>query len=71
MFPSFEDFLKTLTEEENQVIFSEMTETLRRTQEETSDKELILGNSIAAISYSCSLALIERYHHWLSEKLKP
>jgi len=31
MFPSFEDFLKTLTEEENQVIFSEMTETLKRT----------------------------------------
>ena len=71
MFPSFADFLKTLTEEENQVIFSEMTETLERTRKETSDNEFILGNSIAAISYSCSLALIRRYHQWLSQKLKP
>jgi hypothetical protein len=71
MFPSFEDFLKTLTEEEKQAIFSEVSEALKRTQRETSDKELILGNSIAAISYSCSLSLIERYHHWLSQELKP
>lgn len=71
MFPSFEDFLKTLTEEEKQAIFSEVTETLKKTQEETSDNELVLGNSIAAISYSCSLALIERYHQWLASKLKP
>lgn len=71
MFPSFEDFLKTLTEEENQVIFSEITETLERTQEETSDNKFMVGNSIAAISYSCSLALIRRYHQWLSQELKP
>lgn len=71
MFPSFEEFLKTLTEEENQAIFSELTEVLEKTREETSDNELFLGNSIAAISYSCSLALIERYHQWLSQKLKP
>lgn len=71
MFPSFADFLKTLTEEEKQEIFSEVTETLERTREETSDKELILGNSVAAISYSCSLSLIERYHQWLSQELKP
>lgn len=63
---SFDDFIKTLTEDEIAAIIDECQEPLAAVHKESSSSTA-LGNQIGAISYFVSLGLLRRYHEWLQQ----
>ena len=62
----FDDFLKTLTEDEISEIMNECQEPLTTIREQSSGSTAF-GNQIGTISYFVSLGLLRRYHEWLQQ----
>jgi len=62
----FDDFLKTLTEDEVADIINECQEPLAAVQDNRVDKTH-LGNQMGTIALFTSLGLLRRYHEWLDE----
>lgn len=66
---SFDEFRKTLTEDELARIADDAGQVLAKNRDELSDDpKTALGNQITTISLFMSLGLLEKYHEWLEEQ---
>ena len=64
---TFDEFLKTITEEDWEEIANRGNDFAESVRLESSPKTA-LGNQVAAISLGITTGLLQRYHEWLSEQ---
>ena len=66
---SFDEFLGTLSEDDYAEIMDFADDLKEHVRSSTEDPKYLLGHQVASMDLAITMAVLSKYHSWLSEQL--